>query len=432
MDRGVVALLATKAISDVGTAIDFICLVLFVWLRTESALATAAVGLVTYFGSLLGGRLSHRYGDRWDRTRAMVAADLARAAALLPLAVLPDRAQLWWMYPAVLVVGVGRSVFGSALGAATPVFSGDRTQLVNSIVSALAGVSRVVGLGLAAVAVGVIGFRAVFALDAATYVLSALVLLVLRLPMRDTAQVLPDPASVTGGRVARRQARKRARAAWPVLVGLGVAAPLLVRAMDAFGSSSQHVGLPILGSQLDPADPASVTGVLWMMWAAGMVGCSLGLRPLLRGPIDRSPGMVFYVGTVVMSAGFVGIFWLDSWPGRLAAAALAGVGDALSEVAYKQLMQRVPDERRVSAFGLSQVVISAGFLGGLLASGLVVTPDLVPTWVLVLHVVPTAAALYAMVGDWRRPRGRHHRGPDGDRLRQPWEESWEAQMVVRR
>ncbi len=424
MKRGVVSLLATKAVSDVGTALDFICLALFVWLRTESTLATASVGLVTYGGSLLGGRLSHRYGDRWERTRAMVAADLTRAAVLFPLALLPDAAQLWWMYPAVLVVGIGRSVFGSTLSAATPVLAGERTQLVNSFVSAMAGISRMVGMGLSAVAVGLVGFRGVFAVDAATYVLSALVLLVLRLPMRDAPVVEERPPD----RRAEQHGRADARAAWPVLVALGVATPLMVRGLDAFGSSSQHVGLPILGSQLDPADPASVTGVLWMMWAVGMVACSLALRPLLRTALDQSPGAVFYVGTVLMSAGFVGIFWLQTWPGRLGAAALAGIGDALSEVAFKQLMQRVPDERRGSAFGLSQVIISAGFLGGLLASGVVVTPALVPAWVLALHGLPTLAALLAMVGDWRRPRGRHHRGADGYRVRQPWE----AEMAVRK
>src|SRR5439155_5412938 len=176
----------------------------------------------------------------------------------------------------------------------------------------------------------------------------------------------------------------------------GVALALVVGGMVAFGSSSQHVGLPILGSQLDPADPTRATGVLWVVWAVGMVVCSLLLRPLLRTTLERAPGVVFYGGTVLMSVGFVGICWLDSWPGRLGAAALAGVGDALSEVSFKQLMQQVPDERRGSAFGLAQVVVSAGFLGGLLASGLVVTPVLVPVWVLLLHGVPTLASLFAL------------------------------------
>src|SRR5439155_27191644 len=130
--RSVVSLLAAKAVSDVGTAVDFICLVVFVWLRTGSTLATAGVGLVTYGGSVWGGRLAHRFGDRWDRRRAMIAADVARALVLVPMVLLPDAAQLWWLYPAVLVVGIGRSVFAGTLGAAAPVLFGERTLSMNS------------------------------------------------------------------------------------------------------------------------------------------------------------------------------------------------------------------------------------------------------------------------------------------------------------
>lgn len=390
MRRGIVALLAAKAVSDVGTALDFICLAVFVWVRTGSALAIAAVGVVMYGGALVGGRLAHRYADRWDRRAAMIAADLARAGAMLSLAVVPGAAQLWLLYPAVLVVGAGQAVFGGTLGAATPVLAGRHTQLVNSIVSGMTGVSRIVGMGLAAVAVGLIGYRGVFALDAATYLLSAAVLLTLRLPMREGS--------------AAPRARGPARDGWAVLVAAGAVAPLAVRGLDAFGSSSQHVGLPILGAQLDPDDPASVTGLVWMVWSVGVVATSLVLRPLLRAVLDRASGLVFYAGTVVMSLGFVGIFWLPTWPGRLAAAALAGAGDALSEVAFKQVLQRLPDDRRGSAFGLAQSVVSAGFLSGLLVSGLVVTPGLVPEWVLLLHGVPVVAAVAVLVAQRRTVR----------------------------
>ncbi|WP_018350038.1 MFS transporter [Longispora albida] len=389
MKPGVVRLLAAKAVSDVGTALDLICLSLFAWLQTESMLATAGVGLMMYGGGFLGGRLAHRFGDTWDRRRIMIGADLLRAAVLLPLAVVPGDWQIFLLYPAVLLVGASSTVFGGTLAAAVPVLAGSRAQLMNSIIQGMTGVSRIVGMGLSAVIIGYVGFRGVFVIDASTYVLSAIVLLTLRLPMRDGS-----PGKQPAGNHAN----------WALLVAAGIAAPLVVRGLDAFGSSSQHVGLPVLGAQLDPADPASVTGTLWMAWAIGVVTASFGLRPLIRSAIDRAPAAVFYGGTVLMSIGFAGMFWMPSWPGRLASAVLAGIGDALTEVAFKQSLQRLPDDRRGGAFGLSHMVINGGFLSGLAVTGLLVTPGLVGEWVLLLHGVPTVAACYALLTHRKRER----------------------------
>jgi MFS family permease len=127
MDRVVLWFLAAKASSDVGFALDFVCLAIFVWVRAESTLATGALGVCLYAGGIVGGRLTHRYGGRWDRRQAMVTADLVRVAALALLAVVPHDAQLWWLFPTVVVIGLGRSVFEATLAAATPTLAGGRS-----------------------------------------------------------------------------------------------------------------------------------------------------------------------------------------------------------------------------------------------------------------------------------------------------------------
>lgn len=382
----VVGLLTAKAVSDIGFALDFVCIGVFVWVRTESVLASGLVGLCLYSGGIVGGRLGHRSGARWDRRRAMLTADLVRMAALLVLAVVPTGAQLAWLFPAVLVVGAGRAVFEATLAAATPALATGRIQLVNSVVSGIKGAALVVGMGLATVAVPVVGFRGVFALDAATYGLSALAVLTLPLRLREDDD-RPD--------VAPAVRRRGGLPGWAVLGGAGIAGLVVVRGLDAFGSASHHVGLPILGDLRDPGNPASVTGALWTAWAAGTLAGSLGLRPVLAGLIDRAPQVVFYVATSVMSAGFIGIFWLDPWPAMLAAAAAAGLGDAFSEITFKQAVQHLPDARRGSVFGLAQVVVNGGFVAGLAVTSLVAAPDWVDWYVLVLHGVPIAAALGA-------------------------------------
>ncbi|BFV55199.1 hypothetical protein KCMC57_up03030 [Kitasatospora sp. CMC57] len=375
--------LAAKAISDIGYSLDFICLSVFVWERSHSAFATGLVSTALYAGAIAGGRLGHRYGDRWDRQRVMIGADLVRMLMLALLALLPDAVQNWWLYAAVALIGTGRSVFEGTLSAATPVLAGERTQVVNSVLAGLKGLAFMLGMGLATVLVPLIGYRGVFALDAGTYALSALVLTALRLRMR-------EPGSAAG-------ARRDRTGAWPLLVGAGLAVLVVLRGLDAFGSASQHVGLPILGSELRPESPTFVSGSVWACWAAGLLLASFGLRPLAKRVIERNPMVVFCLATIVMSAGFIGIFWLDGWWPRLLCAVVAGLGDSLSEITFKQSMQRLPDDRRGRAFGLGQIVVNSGFMAGLLVTSLALQPGWVPQWVLLLHGVPLLVAAWAAV-----------------------------------
>jgi MFS family permease len=403
MDRVVVWFLAAKASSDIGFALDFVCLAIFVWVRTGSTLATGAMGVALYAGGIIGGRLGHRYGGRWDRRRAMVAADVIRLGALALLAVLPDGAQLWWLFPTMIVVGLGRSVFEATLAAATPALAGGRVQRLNSLLTGLKGIALVLGMGLATVAVPTVGFRGVFALDAASYGLSAVAVLLLPLRLRE------GPLPAGPGRPSGSGAL--------TLLGTGLALLVAVRGLDAFGSSSHHVGLPVLGSMLDPANPAGIAGALWMAWAAGTMLGSFGLRPLAAAAIDRAPTLVFCLATAGMSVGFIGIFWLGPWPARLAAALVAGVGDALSEIAFRQSVQQLPDDQRGGAFGLSQVVINAGFVAGLLLTGLALAPDRLAGWVLLLHGIPLLAALGSAVRLRRVPQAAMGGAPAGGAVR---------------
>ncbi|MHA6757532.1 MFS transporter [Streptacidiphilus sp. PAMC 29251] len=392
-------LLTAKTISDIGYALDFICLSVFVWERSHAALATGLVSVALYSGAIVGGRLGHRYGDRWNRRWTMISADLVRLLVLVPLALLPDRAQTWWLYPAVVLVGVGRSVFEGTLSAATPVLAGERTQAVNSVLAGLKGVAFVIGMGLATVMVPLVGYRGVFALDAASYGLSATVLLLLRLRMREGAGAV---AQDSGGRAA----------AWPVLVAAGFASLVVLRGLDAFSSSSQQVGLPILGTQLRPGAPASVSGAVWGCWAAGLLLGGFVFRPLAKKVISRNPGLVFCLATMVMSAGFIGVFWFDGWWPRLASAVAAGFGDALSEITFKQALQSLPDARRGRAFGLSQIVVNGGFMAGLLLTSALLRPSWLPQWVLLLHSVPLAVAVWLAALALRTDRGPAAPVPD--------------------
>lgn len=383
----IAAFLAAKAVSDLGFALDFVCLHVFVWVHTASPLASGGLGAALYTGGILGGRLAQQRGDRWDRQHVMIGADLLRMAALVGLAAVPDAWQIYGAYPAMFAVGAGRALFEASLAAGIPALARGRVQLLNSTIAGLKGIAQVLGMGLAAIAVAKVGYRGVFLLDALTYGLSAAVLAAVPLRLRE-----PSAQPIIGS--ARLPLHLR-------LAGTALLALVVVRGLDAFGSASHHVGLPILGSLLEPANPAAVTAIIWMTWSLGLLAGSFAVRPLVSAPLARAPGGAFYSATVVMSLGFIGVFWLDAWPAKIAAAGIAGVGDAISDVAFKQSVQQLPDALRGSAFGFAQVVVNAGFLAGLLATGLLLVPERLPEWVLALHGLPLVAALWG-VGVARR------------------------------
>ena len=141
---------------------------------------------------------------------------------------------------------------------------------------------------------------------------------------------------------------------------------------------------------------------MWSSWALGLLVASFGLRPLSKRIISRSPRRVFCLATMVMSAGFIGVFWLHGWWPRLAAAAIAGLGDALSEITYKQAMQALPDHRRGRAFGLAGMTVNGGFMVGLLVTSVVLRPSWLPQWVLLLHGIPLLVAALMVAGYSRR------------------------------
>lgn len=118
------------------------------------------------------------FADRYDRRKLMVAADLIRAAALGAIAVLSGTGvlELWHVAALVVFVGAGDAFFNPASTALLPdVVPDDDLPAAN----ALAGIYRpimirMVGPALAGLVIAAFGPAPAFAIDAASFVVSAL------------------------------------------------------------------------------------------------------------------------------------------------------------------------------------------------------------------------------------------------------------------
>jgi DHA3 family macrolide efflux protein-like MFS transporter len=132
-----------------------------------SALTRLALGM-------LGGVLA----DRWDRRRAMIAADLLRAVTVgtLPVLAHAGRLQLWHLAAAAAVLAALDSLFNPALLASLPALAKDRTELqaLNGLMDGTWRLALAVAPSMAGLLVALLPITQFFTLDAVSFLASVL------------------------------------------------------------------------------------------------------------------------------------------------------------------------------------------------------------------------------------------------------------------
>jgi MFS family permease len=191
-------------ISLFGDGVFLVALPLQVYELSNVPTAMALVGgvwTVSQLGMLLVGGWA---SDRFERRRLMVAADLVRAVALAVLGVLSltGGIRLWHF-----------ALLGAVVGASNAFFNPSATSIVPDLLAeedlaranAFLGVARpamvrLLGPAAGGLLVGLAGPGPAFLLDAATFVLSALLLM--RIPL-SRAQAVDDPGLASSLRSVR-------------------------------------------------------------------------------------------------------------------------------------------------------------------------------------------------------------------------------------
>nr|WP_318721126.1 MFS transporter [Streptomyces albicerus] len=252
------------------------------------------------------------------------------------------------------------------------------------------------GFASAAPVIGLGGYTAAFAVNAASFMVSATALLVLR-PRTD------EPEAGNSEEVAKPDSRKSAGPLLRMACGsrvrrvmAGVPALLfgmvLLRGVDALASSSHNVALPVVAHSTTPSGPAVFMTQFWVAWATGTL---LAHQVLKRRRDAAAWGeRAFAVGTCLMSLAFVVAFAGLPIPALMVAAASAGFADGCTEIIYTSRLQAAPDRQRSRLFGWSATAEQFGFALGTVAAAaaLEVLPALA-----VVAAFHSAAACAALV-----------------------------------
>lgn len=176
-------------VSLTGDGLYFVALAWEVYRISNAPTAMSAVGLAWTLPLVLFVLVGGIVSDRFDRRKVMIASDVIRGGAVLTMSILSftGTIQLWHVFVLVAIYGAGEAFFGPAFGAIVPqVVPRDKLVEANALDSLVYPLCfRLLGPALGGWLVAVHGSGIAFAVDASTFIVSALaVSFMRRLPVR--------------------------------------------------------------------------------------------------------------------------------------------------------------------------------------------------------------------------------------------------------
>jgi MFS family permease len=177
-----------QLISLTGDYVLIVALPFYTYQLTGSVLATGIMFLVQALPGLFLGSLAGVFVDRWDRRWTMIASDLLRAGVLLFLLLVRSRDLVWIIYAVAFSEQVISLFFIPAKGAIIPnLVEEQHLMAANSLNSTSDAITRLVGPPLGGALLALLGLSSTVFIDSASYLVSALMILLIAIPARPVA-----------------------------------------------------------------------------------------------------------------------------------------------------------------------------------------------------------------------------------------------------
>jgi MFS family permease len=142
---------------------------------TESGLAVGALFVIRMLAPFLVSPFAGVAADRFNRKRLLILTDLSRAAVVLGFLFVRDADQVWLIYVLTAIqLGISGIFFPTRNAILPDIVTRSELGAANALGSATWSVMLAVGAALGGVVAGEWGIHPAFAIDAATFLLSAL------------------------------------------------------------------------------------------------------------------------------------------------------------------------------------------------------------------------------------------------------------------
>jgi MFS family permease len=178
-------LFLASVVSLAGDWFSFVAVADLVTELTGRPGAAAFVYAATVLPVFLASPLAGAVADRFDRKRIMVIADLLRVPIALLLIAAAAMGSVVLAIAAIVALGIGASFYDPVASAATPNLVDERDLAsAQSLMGAVWGSMLLVGAGIGGIVAELLGRHTAFAIDAASFLISAWLVAGIRTPMQ--------------------------------------------------------------------------------------------------------------------------------------------------------------------------------------------------------------------------------------------------------
>src|SRR5215470_15356556 len=322
-----------QVISQIGDGLTKVALLWFVYQLTGSALKMTTVGVLQTLPPLLLGPLIGVYVDRLPKKLLMIWVDLLRTCLipLIPLLYGWGVLTLPWLYVIVFLIAVVSTAFGPALASVVPTLV-QPTELIaaNALIQTTAHIGVLVGPAIGGLMIALIGTQNVLYVDAATFLVAAICLLLIREQTGASTFTTPSPVTTVGQ---------------DLLAGIRfiqrhtILMLFVTTVLYTLGTSSFILLLPIFATVSWGASPVWL-GWLWSAWGAGMLLTSAQLALMKQQEISERLHLL--VGALTLGGVAIGgLSLLHSPLVALVLVPLVGVSSALFTPLLWSLLQEM-------------------------------------------------------------------------------------------
>lgn len=326
-----------QVISQIGDSLNKVALLWFVYELTGSALKMTLVGLLQTIPPLAFGPLIGVYLDRLPKKTVMVWVDIVRTGAVLLIPVLHALGGLTLerLYLLVFLISMVSTVFGPALSSAVPLLvAPSRLVAANALLQSTGNIGMLVGPAVSGLGIALIGAQNVLYVDAATFVISVLCLIPIRLRepralgrSRLAGAVIQD--LLVGFRFVFVQHR-------PILL------LMITAALYNLGASALIFLLPLVAKDMLGVGPLKL-GLIWSGLGVGMLLASVGLAWVRQGDIRDRLGLVA-LGMAIGGLSVCGLPLLETPLSATALLVVIGGSTALfTPVVWTMLQEMTPE-----------------------------------------------------------------------------------------
>jgi len=351
------------SVSTAGDQLATIALSLLVFERTKSPAWTAATYAMTMLPTLVSGPMLSWLADRYPRRRVMVVCAWLQAG-LVGLMALPFM-PLAVMIVLLVAVQMVASPFLAAQEATLPsALPANRYDDGVALFGSSADIAQMLGLAGAGFAVTMLGAHTALAIDAATFVLVALLIHV-SVVARPAADPLARRKHAVPTAVEDAAGQDRQSALSLIITSPRLRSVLGLRLLAGFAMVPAGLAVP-LAAQLNASWATGL--ILALEPATNVIGVALLYR-LIRD--DRQRERLIGPLAVLSLAPLIGFAIMPSLTWTVALLTIAGIAGAFHTPARAAWGRSVPDPYRGRAHGIARTALRASQGGGMALGGTV-------------------------------------------------------------